>query len=438
MAHTLDEFLTAARTDLAYTDDLTGLFNARLLSAVFQSWWAELLAAHETLTLIIIDLDGFKDVNDRYGHLTGNEVLKATAEVLSRHFRSDDIVVRYGGDEFVIVLPGAGRTAADRLAERAREALAGSHFACVETGQPVDVTVSFSLGAATFPDDGKEGEALLQRADQLLLADKSERRPPRTPAPQGPRWAALTAVAAVAALAAVATFVVVTRSRPPALDPATPTLERQPTPGLPSSREEELLAQIATLEAQVHGLTEEMDRQSADRQRQYQSEIASLVTQIRELQVEARDERSRAAGEATPLPVTPQPTARPVVIRPTPTAVPPPTAAPEERPTSPPQTAAARPLVVPPVLTWIAEPRYPDMARRFNMEATVEMRVLVGTDGQVKRAEPVGDSVGYGFDQAAREAAFKARYRPATRDGVPIEMETDLTVTFRLGESPGG
>jgi len=436
MGHTLNQFLNQARSELAYTDDLTGLFNARLLSALFQSWWQELLAAHDSLTLIIIDLDGFKDVNDRYGHLTGNEVLKATAEVLRRHFRSDDIVIRYGGDEFVIVLPGAGRDVADQLAERAREALAGSSFSCIESGEPVAVTVSFSLGAATFPGEGRWGQELLQHADRLLLADKDRRRGPRGVPGRKPLWTAL-AVFVTMALAATITYVVVIKSRPPAVELV------EPSPGLPTdrdatmssapSREEELLAQIGVLEAHLSTLTQEMNRQSADHQRQYQGEIEGLVAQIRELEAEARDGRTR--GDAA---TAASPPATPVVVvgetdRPTPSAG----TAPEDGAVDVPGDEAPQSVVVPPLPVSRVEPRYPEMARRFGIERSVDFRVVVGTNGRVLRADPVGPSVGYGLDRAAHEAALKVHYQPATVNGVPVEMAITLTIHFRLDRSSG-
>ena len=169
--------LAEAATNLAFKDDLTGLFNRRLLSHLFEHWWSELASEHQRMALLILDLDRFKEVNDSYGHLAGDVVLRRVAEILRQTFRGDDILIRFGGDEFVVLLPGAGREEAGVLAERARHALVTSSFTAPSADTVIEVPVSFSLGVASFPDDGELGEAILGRADERLYLDKRFRHP---------------------------------------------------------------------------------------------------------------------------------------------------------------------------------------------------------------------------------------------------------------------
>jgi diguanylate cyclase (GGDEF)-like protein len=117
------------------------------------------------------DLDGFKDVNDRFGHQEGNRILKAVASVLRQSCRPYDYVARLGGDEFVVVLPDTGREAvALKVAEfRQNCALAGRQLLS-------ESNLSLSAGCAVFPDDGVTAEALLAEADSRMYEDKRRRK----------------------------------------------------------------------------------------------------------------------------------------------------------------------------------------------------------------------------------------------------------------------
>lgn len=157
--------------NLASHDFLTGLPNAGSLSAHLKSEIARCERSGTALVTLLCDLDGFKQVNDRFGHLNGNKVLQAVARGLKDHCREYDFVARLGGDEFVIVLPGLGAEAV-----QARE----SRFAEVvqQIGRNLfgEEIVSLSIGEAYFPTDGATAEELLARADSRMYRHKSAQK----------------------------------------------------------------------------------------------------------------------------------------------------------------------------------------------------------------------------------------------------------------------
>lgn len=420
--------LLQACGDMAYRDDLTGLLNRRLLNSLFESWWRTVTEGCGHISLIMIDLDGFKEVNDRCGHLAGDAVLGATADLLRRHFRSDDLLIRYGGDEFLIVLPGVSRADAGGLAERARRAMDSLREDPAVQQAGVEEPVSFSLGVASWPDDGAAGEQILAVADSRLLADKRRRR---RKADALARWALAVGLGLAVLGAGLATGFWAGRdatSVPVAIEPpdAPAPPERDGDAVEFARREAELLSQIADLKTQL----DELGRRpvSGDEQEQRQAESLALEETIRRLETQLQEQARLVPAAPLPTPISGPVSAQPA-IPPGPGPTPP---APAE--TEPVETRVA-PTVALPLLRQASPPRYPEMALRLRRETQVEVVVVVDETGRVVHAEVTGPPAGMGFDEAAREAALRSEFLPGTVDGEPVAMETRITVHFRLTRS---
>jgi len=153
----------------AETDPLTGLGNRRALDAALGDCFGSGVNAESTVALLVIDMDHFKRIVDTYGHPSGGKVLREVAEVIGRQLNAADSLVRYGGDEYVILLPCQGKEAALDKVERIRKALESSRF-LVDDGHDVAVTASF--GIAHYPDDASGLEELLRSADTSLYHSK--------------------------------------------------------------------------------------------------------------------------------------------------------------------------------------------------------------------------------------------------------------------------
>ncbi len=151
--------------DQARTDPKTGLLN----SASWSNDAETQLARGENAALLMLDLDNFKSINDRYGHLVGDKHLKGVADVLRSEVRATDMVGRFGGEEFVILLPGASQEDAMAIAERIRRRVEG--FAVEGLGM-----VTVSVGVAAHPDHGTTLEEVMNAADLALLAAKTAGR----------------------------------------------------------------------------------------------------------------------------------------------------------------------------------------------------------------------------------------------------------------------
>lgn len=151
---------------LSLTDPLTGLANRRQMEVVLERAWAAARRG-EPLTLVVMDLDDFKAINDGDGHLAGDRILRTVADALRQEVRGSDLVVRYGGDEFVIILPRGTEEGARALVERVRRRLAG--------------VVNVSVGIAGYDPDFTSPEQMIAAADTHLYAAKQLRPPAHSP-----------------------------------------------------------------------------------------------------------------------------------------------------------------------------------------------------------------------------------------------------------------
>ena len=149
---------------MAVSDSLTGLANYRRLLSVLEAELDRSRRTQRAFSVVLLDMDGLKTINDHYGHLTGSRALVRLGKILRSHSRAIDTAARYGGDEFALVLPEAGRDIAARVVGRVRERLAA------EAEPPA---LSVSAGVAAFPEDGDTPEKLLAAADRALYRMKN-------------------------------------------------------------------------------------------------------------------------------------------------------------------------------------------------------------------------------------------------------------------------
>jgi diguanylate cyclase (GGDEF)-like protein len=157
---------------LAVTDGLTGLYNHRHLHERLALEVERSQRSGLPLSLLMLDVDHFKQFNDSYGHPAGDEVLRQVARVLNDTRRANDVVARYGGEEFAVILVDTAKFTAAKVAERVRERIAAHDFADAATKASKGTTITVSLGVATYPDDGIDAEALVRAADTALYAAK--------------------------------------------------------------------------------------------------------------------------------------------------------------------------------------------------------------------------------------------------------------------------
>ncbi|MBI5935762.1 MAG: GGDEF domain-containing protein [Chloroflexi bacterium] len=141
------------------TDELTGALNRRAFDRQFESSLSFAKLENQPLTIIMVDVDKFKSLNDQYGHIVGDEALRLVANHLTKLVRTQDTVARYGGDEFSIICPGLSGEGAKSLVNRLKASIP-------------PMGIELSLGIATYPFDGKNATELLEHADSLMYQDK--------------------------------------------------------------------------------------------------------------------------------------------------------------------------------------------------------------------------------------------------------------------------
>jgi two-component system cell cycle response regulator len=167
----LDNALQLKRAEaLSVTDDLTRLYNSRYLNQVLRRETKRASRSGRPLSLLFIDLDGFKSINDTHGHLFGSRALVEAATVIRGSARETDVVARFGGDEFALILPDTGGEGAYAVGERIRERIADHIFL---TGEGLTIRLTASVGVATLPDAAASADELVHAADAAMYQVKA-------------------------------------------------------------------------------------------------------------------------------------------------------------------------------------------------------------------------------------------------------------------------
>ncbi len=160
--------------DLSYTDGLTGLSNQRYFKKRLDEEISRCHRYNRKLALIFFDLDALKQTNDKYGHLAGDDLLYQVGQILKTSIRSIDVIARYGGDEFCVIMPESDEKNCTQFMERIRSKVTNSEFAAEGVDGFIKCTIS--LGAAVYPNHAKEAKKLIYAADMALLKAKEQGR----------------------------------------------------------------------------------------------------------------------------------------------------------------------------------------------------------------------------------------------------------------------
>src|SRR5213076_2846219 len=159
--------------ELTITDDCTGLYNARHLHRTLETEVYRSSRFGYEFTVLFIDLDHFKQVNDTHGHLIGSKLLAEIGYLIKAQLRLIDYAFRYGGDEFVVLLPQTGKDSALVVAKRLRDSMRNGDF---RTDQGDQIDVRASMGVATFPHDAKTPHDIIRQADEMMYLVKNTSR----------------------------------------------------------------------------------------------------------------------------------------------------------------------------------------------------------------------------------------------------------------------
>ncbi len=154
----------------AITDALTGVYNRRFFDEMLKKQIALAKRHNESLALVLADLDHFKNLNDTYGHIAGDQALQQIAGIMLNSIRSSDVLARYGGEEFVIIMPTINMANALKKAEGIRQQVESVDFNVKAPGQFAKITIS--IGVASFPEHGSEYDTLVDAADRALYKAK--------------------------------------------------------------------------------------------------------------------------------------------------------------------------------------------------------------------------------------------------------------------------
>ncbi len=160
-------------SELVITDDLTGLYNARHFQDILEYEIERAQRYKSQVSLMFFDLDRFKSVNDTFGHLVGSRMISEVGQLVRQHIRSSDRGARYGGDEYIIVLPNTGKQGAMTVAGNMLDRF-HSHKFMTDSGTRIPITASF--GVATFPDDAEDRDSLVRVADSAMYEAKEAGR----------------------------------------------------------------------------------------------------------------------------------------------------------------------------------------------------------------------------------------------------------------------
>jgi len=174
---TISADITEAREqieNLAQTDPLTGLFNLRMFNEVWQRTHNAAERDRTGYSLLMVDMDKLKDINDTYGHDAGNSGLKLVSQCLQRSIRGTDTAARFGGDEFAVLLPGASPEIAEAVVKRVRHNV----FKTTLDLRSRMIRCSVSIGMVNYPKDGRDMRELLSMVDRNMYRDKDLRRKP--------------------------------------------------------------------------------------------------------------------------------------------------------------------------------------------------------------------------------------------------------------------